>query len=564
MITLAATKKAVTVVVVFITFYNCLRLGKVLNSDAIEDWMEFGVLPNSVDMGIISNSTINNSNVDEKNVTDIVKIVEKDTSNKDEYNITHIVEKDTSNKDDEKNITDIVKIVEKDTSNKDEHNVTHVVEKDTNNKDEKNITDIVKIVEKDTSNKDEHNVTHIVEKDTSNKDGKNTTHIVQKTKKGSVELEECGCPESKTIQWLMRRNSGFDCRLSDCTNYKLDLSKFEKPDQPYKRYDGVVMVTKVLWGEDLAGLKQLVCTFNAAYNRHAGYYDIVAFTSVPWTKKQERELQEVAFPANLTVVVDSPPIEDVLATMSDKEVAFLKKRCGCGNETLSWFHHCEDPGERGKANLGYSWQAEFRAYHLWNHPSLAKYKYMIWMDSDVFPTKMWFKDPIKEMIENDLVLMYANDRGHSDDRASQSKMMEAYNQTVIDFEITPDGLFKRNISNVPIGGGITDVHGFHHITNMDFYRSERTMKFLKLWVGDYKFSRRFDDQAAVTIPAAMDAPNRSWHNVRRGMDFKLQHNGKINGRNRNIYTGYQVLHWSHNRYEWDSARMCDLHATVRG
>eukprot|EP00555_Chaetoceros_dichaeta_P013114 CAMPEP_0198271528 /NCGR_PEP_ID=MMETSP1447-20131203/49572_1 /TAXON_ID=420782 /ORGANISM="Chaetoceros dichaeta, Strain CCMP1751" /LENGTH=64 /DNA_ID=CAMNT_0043964165 /DNA_START=92 /DNA_END=283 /DNA_ORIENTATION=+ len=64
---------------------------------------------------------------------------------------------------------------------------------------------------------------------------------------------------------------------------------------------------------------------------------------------------------------------------------------------------------------------------------------------------------------------------------------------------------------------------------MDFYRSERTMNFLKIWVSDYKFDRRFDDQAAVTIPAAMDAPDRSWHYIKHGMDFVLHHNGRIDG-----------------------------------
>ena len=56
----------------------------------------------------------------------------------------------------------------------------------------------------------------------------------------------------KKIQKLMYRwGDKAECRLSNCTNFELDVSDFEKPDHPYTRYDGVVMATKVLWSEDL-------------------------------------------------------------------------------------------------------------------------------------------------------------------------------------------------------------------------------------------------------------------------------------------------------------------------
>ena len=40
-------------------------------------------------------------------------------------------------------------------------------------------------------------------------------------------------------------------------------------------------------------------------------------------------------------------------------------------------------------NLAYSWQAEFRAGHIYREPALGDYKYVIWLDKDAVITKDW-------------------------------------------------------------------------------------------------------------------------------------------------------------------------------
>ena len=64
--------------------------------------------------------------------------------------------------------------------------------------------------------------------------------------------------------------------------------------------------------------------------------------------------------------------------------------------------------------------------------------------------------------------------------------------------------------------------GFFHVTNLDVFRAERHQKFLKEFVGDYKFSRKWDDQLAVTIVPSMEDISRVWR--LRSHDFKLMVN----------------------------------------
>ena len=59
-------------------------------------------------------------------------------------------------------------------------------------------------------------------------------------------------------------------------------------------------------------------------------------------------------------------------------------------------------------NLAYSWQADFRAAHIYRELTLRDHhKYMIWLDIDaVILTKDWEKDPIQAMVNHDLVLLF--------------------------------------------------------------------------------------------------------------------------------------------------------------
>lgn len=141
----------------------------------------------------------------------------------------------------------------------------------------------------------------------------------------------------------------------------------------FTRYDNVVIVTKVLWPKDLQKvLIPSLCYLSHAYNDKRKY-DIVVFTTLPWTEEQIAELQDVVAPAKLTVAIEAPPLEEQVAAMTKEEKDFIYKRCNVTEgEDLSWFHYCTEEGTKHKNNLGYCWQAEFRSYHIWTHPAIMK------------------------------------------------------------------------------------------------------------------------------------------------------------------------------------------------
>lgn len=76
---------------------------------------------------------------------------------------------------------------------------------------------------------------------------------------------------------------------------------------------------------------------------------------------------------------------------------------------------------------------------------------------------------------------------------------------------------------------IKQIHGFFHVTNLDFFRSEPVMKWARIMVGNTKFSRMFDDQIGVTMPAAVLAGNRSWDMRYHGVDLGVLHSYHLDG-----------------------------------
>jgi hypothetical protein len=89
------------------------------------------------------------------------------------------------------------------------------------------------------------------------------------------------------------------------------------------------------------------------------------------------------------------------------------------------------------------------------------------------------------------------------------------------------------------------VHGFFHITNLDFYRSDPVMHWARILIGDSKFSRKFDDQIGVTIPAALLASNRTWDMRSNGFNMSVFHNHYRDGRRTEPMGGY-IKWWRKN------------------
>ena len=150
----------------------------------------------------------------------------------------------------------------------------------------------------------------------------------------------------------------------------------------FKRYDGVVIVTKVLNQKDINKVAIMLCFLQHSYNDKRKY-DIVVFTTEPWEEEVIAKLQADLAPTKLTVAVEGPPLMEQVGAMTPEEKAFLYKRC---NVTLgldiSWRNYCTEEGSNKMTSLGYSWQAEFRSYHIWNHEAIRDYIYMMWFDSE--------------------------------------------------------------------------------------------------------------------------------------------------------------------------------------
>jgi hypothetical protein len=178
-------------------------------------------------------------------------------------------------------------------------------------------------------------------------------------------------------------------------------------------FPGFVVVTKIQGQPHLRALRQMLCLFTQAYNNRA-QRDVVVFTSEAIEDKEIQELQRLVAPSVISVVVDNPGLDVMVQALSEEQRAQLVQRCHVANASeLTWYSQCDEmrsystlKGER----IAYNWQAEFRALHLWTHEALRSYRYMMWMDSDAFCTRIWKQDPLAAAVRHDLVLVSGQSR----------------------------------------------------------------------------------------------------------------------------------------------------------
>jgi len=338
-----------------------------------------------------------------------------------------------------------------------------------------------------------------------------------------------------------------ECNPDKCKDMKpnFENNDLDEPDEAFHRYEGVAIVTKVHSSDMLGSLKLNFCLLNAAYNRFVNY-DIVVFTTMPWTEAEIEELQEVVPDSKLVVAIDGPTLQEHLADMTEDELIEIRERCDVKpDENLTWFHHCSE--DREVTNVAYSWQAQFRSYYIWTHPALKQYKYMIWNDSDSLATQTWKRDPMKAMVDNDLTIMFdhypAGKSRKFVEQELKKMMLSAYNRTfcraALDDE---DGVLKgvkcNRESDMPTIG---QIHGFHHITNLDVYREPKHQDFLRQMTSVKKFSRVWDDQLAVTIPGIFGEPGKAWDHRLHNFTLMLRHNGKYDGHD--FYSTRKYKNW---------------------
>ena len=348
--------------------------------------------------------------------------------------------------------------------------------------------------------------------------------------------------------------------------FKPDLSNVTESHEPFTRHDGVVIVSKI-WAineHSETDIKRMICLMNAAYNRHLNY-DYVIFVGMPFSQSQEIEMKDHAYPAKLTLVLE-PSLEEHLANMTKDEIEFLKKRCNVlDGENITWFHYCTEEKSIHLNNLAYSWQAEFRAAHIYTQPEMMKYKYMIWLDTDSWIMKDWDKDPIQAMVDHDLVILFdAFGYGRTRGKELKQKMEYAYNSSICSVNLNSEnGHLQVEACGADEEPYIDQIGGFNHITNLDIYRKKVHQKFLLNMVGDYKFSRKWDDQLGVTVPALFESAERCWDARANGFDFGILHHYRIDAKDYMFVddkrTTNEDLYWGFNVSKtWEAGRlMCD-------
>jgi hypothetical protein len=104
---------------------------------------------------------------------------------------------------------------------------------------------------------------------------------------------------------------------------------------------------------------------------------------------------------------------------------------------------------------------------------------------------------MKVMVENNLVILFDNfPMGTSRGPWFYDRYRKAFNTSLCSISLTKRGYLKPSLGGDCPKPMVKQIHGFFHITNLDFYRSDAVMHWARVLIGDTKFSRKFDDQIA--------------------------------------------------------------------
>lgn len=301
----------------------------------------------------------------------------------------------------------------------------------------------------------------------------------------------------------------------------------------FDRQARVVIATKIHGPDFVSQLRQSLCLLKAAYNDRM-LYDILVFTTIPLSDYDTTQLTEIVHPANIRIVTDKKTLQDQIKSMTRLQRMQLRNRCKVNStDELYWWTRCCEDGATGICmSLAYTWQSEFRAKHLWTHEALKPYQTMMWFDSDAMATRVWDHDPVAAFKRNQLKILFAHfPQGKSAGVDLKEKIMQAFhNETLCILQLKDGHLFAKGGDCVK--PQIPNIHGFFHVTDLDFFRSPEILNWFNILIGDSKFSRRWDDQLAVTIPAAMRAQDLSWEMEAVGVKNDVWHNQFMDGKYR--------------------------------
>ena len=320
----------------------------------------------------------------------------------------------------------------------------------------------------------------------------------------------------------------------------------------FEHQPGAVIVTKIHGPHQLKLLQQSICLLHAAYNYRV-LYDIVVFTTLPVPEEEEvgesedilKRIRSMVTPASFTIVVDTEGIVQQVKELSpERRQAFLDRCNATSPEQITWDTKCREPNSKAAySQLAYNWQAEFRSWHIWTHPALHKYRYMMWIDTDAYCTRPWDRDPIALAMNQSMAIFFMN---YPQGRAKivQPRIYEAFGTYVCEAKLKRGHLDARlsddnnNIHASCLGAQLWTVHGFFHVTSLDFFRQPKVLHWAETLIGDCFLCRSFDDQAAVTVPALVLAPDRSWDMYSLDVKLGIVHNNLIDGKNKQKTGGF--------------------------
>ncbi len=312
-----------------------------------------------------------------------------------------------------------------------------------------------------------------------------------------------------------------------------------------------VIVTKMQGGtKDVDSVKQMLCLFSKAYNNRV-HHDIIVFTSEAVDEKEISAFQEIVHPAKLRVQLDNPGLHEMVDALPMDQKQVLLERCNATSTSdLTWRTRCWEVGSFTTTHemISYNWQAEFRSKWLWEHELLKPYKYMMWMDSDAFCTQTWQQDPFAVMQRHNLVLLFDHfpqgmSRGYEFPRLTK----QVFGRVICKIELRNGTLVATDgkCQNRP-KSRLKNVHGFFHVSSLDFYRSPQVQKWNNAMITNRtKFSRLFDDQIGITIPAAVLEPQRSRDMRGIGVYPRVFHNYMLDGRHED-WRGYFEKYFERN------------------
>jgi hypothetical protein len=328
----------------------------------------------------------------------------------------------------------------------------------------------------------------------------------------------------------------------------------------FKRYDRVAIVTKIHGPHQWLLVEQSMCLLHHAYN-HKVLYDIVIFTASEIPQELIDDFEKMVAPAKVSIVMDNIGFQEEIAALTPAKHKLFLERCMVTDPVnLTWWSECNDPGRKsGAGRVAYNWQAEFRSVRIWEDPALEKYRYMLWLDSDGFPSKPWEKDPVEYFIENEGVIMFDNWPKGATGQFTE-KILDGFNESLCDLHLNKEkGHFERNLINhedyAIIKNGnknntvncnsrsIQMIHGFFHITDLDFFRQPKVINGLKGLLGDCFLCRRPDDQLAVTVPPAIYAPEKSFDMRSHGFNLSVSHNFNLDGKEKQRPINF-VKYWN--------------------